>query len=211
MSTLLNKLTNLKEERKMFRILYDNGKCVEKAITNDAKDLVQILIGLVNDENIEKNAYEWCGNASWGDTYTNLDGRLEIKCVYDENNVYHPSDLKHNTSAKCSARNEEIIRKLRSAADLAKRRPELGEYHLRFYDDGTWYLELERFKNGLIRFWVGFEYKDGRCKSSLVTVYRDIKSNNLKWAVDGIKIKQKVLDKLLSVAVALEKACMIKL
>jgi hypothetical protein len=47
------------------------------------------------------------------------------------------------------------------------------EWHARIYDDGCWWIDIQRHPYGQIRFWVGYEDKrSGNSNGSLYTIYR---------------------------------------
>lgn len=248
----------------MFKIEYEeNGIQRQPIISQDCKDVVQILINIANEEAAEREAYEWCCNAHWGDNFVNQKYKFSIQCVYDEKHVLKPgtpsnklnkyknpfmdrvklqkiadvitkrtgcanefigldndsltwdfaygvSYMKNNNGkglyfalnddkgkeltdildtdanrfvervvnafntyiksesmksinnkSQKSMRNEIIIQEIKNAT-IAKK-----EVHFRIYNDGCWWVDIERHPYGQIRFWVGFEDKrGGRCKAS---------------------------------------------
>lgn len=110
-----------------------------------------------------------------------------------------------NSREKKSMRNDNIVKAMIDAEAYKK------EVHFRIYDDGCWWVDLERHPYGQIRFWVGFEDKrNGRCKSSIVSIAR-LNATELRYCTDGIQIKQAVWDKIQSTAKALIKAKILKL
>ena len=94
--------------------------------------------------------------------------------------------------------NKEIIYTIKNAISAKQ------EFHGRIYNDGCWWIDIERHPYGQIRFWVGFEDKrDGNCRSSICSIYR--RDNEIITATDGIVLKKSVKDKLISTYKALEK------
>ena len=205
----------------MFKIEYEeNGIQRQPIYSSDIRDVGQILINIANDERVENEAMQWCGQANWGDNFVNQKYRFSIQCVYDEKHVLKPgtpvsklysnaktASVSGNKSLHYSTTNKAIVLNVMKAINYSKKTNMNKEYHLRIYDDGCWWIDLERFPSGQIRFWVGFEDKrSGNCRQSLATVFRRLKSNELYYEVDGIRLKKSVESKLLSTAVALEKA-----
>lgn len=87
-----------------------------------------------------------------------------------------------------------------------------SEWHGRIYDDGCWWVDIERHPYGQIRFWVGFEDKrSGNSKASLVTLAYLNDQGELRYCTDGIQIKQVVWSKIQTVAKALIKEGYIQL
>lgn len=104
-----------------------------------------------------------------------------------------------NNREKKMMRNDNIVKAMIDAEAYKK------ETHFRIYDDGCWWLDIERHPYGQIRFWVGFEDKrNGVCKSSLVSLAW-LNSTDLRYCTDGIQIKQAVWNKIQSTAKALVK------
>ena len=97
-------------------------------------------------------------------------------------------------------RNEDILKGVKSA--IASK----SEWHCRIYDDGCWWIDIERHPYGHIRFWVGFEDKrNGKCKSSIVTISKLNNNGDLRYNTDGIMLKQSVWNKIQSVVKMLLK------
>lgn len=178
----------------MFRIDYETNGIVRNPIfSQDIKDVGQILINIANDEKTENEAMQWCGNANFGDKFVNKKYKFSIQCVFDTKHVLTPNNTnkKHN---KYITSNKEIISKLKNAIDYAKLHNMQQPYHLRIYDDGCWYIDLERLIYGTIRIWVGYEDKrSGRCNCSLCTVYDDE-----RYAAE-FNLKEPVKKKILSI------------
>lgn len=87
-----------------------------------------------------------------------------------------------------------------------------SEWHGRIYDDGCWWIDIERHPYGQIRFWVGFEDKrSGNSRASLVTLAYLNNQGELRYCTDGIQMKQVVWSKLQTVAKALIKEGLLKL
>lgn len=288
----------------MFKIEYEErGVKRQPIITQDCKDVVQILINIANDEAAEREAYEWCCNAHWGDNFVNQKYKFTIQCIYDEKHILKPDTpggklnknnnpfmneenlqkiadiissktgyanefigydndsltwdfsygvsymknnqgkglyfalnddtgkeltdildtdvhrfiervisafktyakpekLKSNNKMQHSLRNEVIIQKLKYAAIANK------EEHFRVYSDGCWWIDIERYPNGLIRFWVGFEDKrNGNSNQSLCTIY---KQNGITRYSCEIKLKQSVEKKIISMFNELNKNHLIR-
>lgn len=76
----------------MFIVAYEQYGSKHKTTTQDIRDLVDIMIGVVNNEKIENDVYNWASNATFGDTYLNQVHRFAIKCVYNTTSVYRPGD-----------------------------------------------------------------------------------------------------------------------
>lgn len=76
------------------------------------------------------------------------------------------------------------------------------EAHMRIYNDDIWWADIERHPYGTIRFWVGYEYKDGHTNGSICTIYDHL--NPVDCAAD-FKMKKAVKDKVLSTWNALHK------
>lgn len=292
----------------MFKIEYEEyGVRRQPIITQDCKDVVQILINIANDEKVEKEAYDWCCNAHWGDNFVNQKYKFSIKCIYDEKHVLKPgtegsklnrssnpfmdevklqkiadviskrtgyanefigidndsltwdfaygvSYMKNNNGKglyfalnddigkeltdildtdahrfvdrvvnafkvyiksekmksinnkeKKSMRNDDIVKAMIDAEAYKK------EAHFRIYDDGCWWVDIERHIYGQIRIWVGFEDKRNReCRTSLVSLAW-LNATELRYCTDGIQIKQAVWDKIQSTAKALIKHGILKL
>ena len=98
-----------------------------------------------------------------------------------------------------------IVNKVRSfrlpnakiAQDILESKHLNKEYSNRIYYDGCWWIDMERFTNGITRFWVGYEDKrDGNMHQELFTVYPQV-DGNLRYSWDG-RAKQAVVDKILS-------------
>ena len=70
------------------------------------------------------------------------------------------------------------------------------------YNDGIWKITMERFQNGLIRFWVEFEYKNGQFNRTLVSLYRH---EGMLHHSESFDLKRAVLDKLISIYTYLER------
>lgn len=87
-----------------------------------------------------------------------------------------------------------------------------SEWHGRIYDDGCWWVDIERHPYGQIRFWVGFEDKrSGNSRASLVTLAYLNNQGELRYCTDGIQMKQVVWSKIQTVAKALIKEGLLKL
>lgn len=54
---------------------------------NDTKDIVQILIQVINNEKEEKKVYEWATKANWGDRYENTKLHLVVNCYKESLNT----------------------------------------------------------------------------------------------------------------------------
>lgn len=191
----------------MFKIEYLEYGKTQGITTNDIKDVGQILINIVNDERTEHEAMLWCSNAHWGDTFVNQKYKFSIQCVYDEKHVLKPGihggkqkSINLGINSSKTLRNEDILRSIKTAITSK------SEWHCRIYDDGCWWIDIERHPYGHIRFWVGFEDKrSGKSKSSIVTISRLNNNGDLRYNTDGIMLKQSVWNKIQSVVKMLLK------
>lgn len=97
--------------------------------------------------------------------------------------------------------------KTKDVVNMIKKANELkSEWHGRIYNDGCWWVDIERHPYGQIRFWVGFEDKrNGNSRASIVTLAYLNKQGELRYCTDGIQIKPVVWKKIQSVAKALIK------
>lgn len=281
----------------MFTIEYEKYGHNQKIVSNDVKDIRDIIIGIANDNRTEDEAYKWACNANFGDSFVNQRHKFSIKCVYNENNVYSPDDsrnewpdvfrsqrklqvvadkisgqtgvsnkfigndndsltwdfdigmsyMKNNAgnglffalnngdgTEICTVsdvnvqefirktvtvikrlqysrglnnnikslnktkimRNQEILNHLKEAKTYNK------EWHARIYDDGCWWIDIERYLYGQIKFWVGFEDKrSGNSNGSIFSIYRY--NGEIKYSCDFI-VKQRVADKIKSIFIYLE-------
>ena len=111
------------------------------------------------------------------------------------------SENKQTRNSTSTMANKKIIDDIKNAISYKI------EWHARIYDDGCWWIDIERHPYGQIRFWVGYEDKrSGNSNGSLYTIYR--LGNELRYSCE-FKVKQKVADKIKSVYEALEKESMI--
>lgn len=104
------------------------------------------------------------------------------------NNVV--SELKKANSNKQHSktiRNDEIINGLQNAIKSNQ------EWHCRVYADKCWWADIERHPYGTIRFWVGYEYANGKMNSSLFTITNY--NNSLNHSCN-FEVKKPVCDKL---------------
>lgn len=131
---------------------------------------------------------------------------IEAFRVYTKSAVRQP-----NNSSSLSIKNGKTVRFRTTVenkdiiAAVKNAEANKSEWHGRIYDDGCWWIDLERHLYGQIRFWVGFEDKrNGNCRSSIVSLRR-ISNTELDYNTDGIKIKKVVWSKIESTAKALEK------
>lgn len=124
-----------------------------------------------------------------------------IERVVNAFKVYTKSEKMKSISnrEKKSMRNDNIVKAMIDAEAYKK------EVHFRIYDDGCWWVDIERHPYGQIRFWVGFEDKrNGSCRSSIVSLAW-LNATELRYSTDGIQIKDAVWQKIQSTAKALIK------
>ena len=108
--------------------------------------------------------------------------------------VDNTSSINKTVRFSKSVPNKEIIEALKNTN---------SEWHGRIYNDGCWWVDLERHPYGHIRFCVGIEdSRDGNSRASIVSL-RKISDTELGYNTDGIKIKKAVWDKIQSTAKAL--------
>lgn len=179
----------------MFKIEYEKfGRECKPEITQDIKDVGQILINIVNDERAENEAMQWCSTASWGESFINQKYRFKITCIYDEKHIKPPAKTQSQTQ---SMRNSEIIKAINEMIKHNK------SGQITIYNDNCWYIDLERCPNGTLRFWVGYEDKrTGQCNGSLCSVRTY--NNNIEYCAD-FKLKERVRDKIFSTYKELKK------
>lgn len=301
----------------MFKVEYQKYGSDTYEITNDTRDLWDIIIGITGNENAATEVYSWANDARLGDNFLNQKYKFIIRCVYNENSVYLPGDsrnkqpdifrnqrklqvianeitkqtgiknefigedndsltwdfatgvsymknmngqglyfalnddngkeictvkdvngkefirktvtvikrreaskqkteqeqdnvgsskiIKNNLSIKKSGNvvyvtttpNKEIIAAIKNAISAKM------EWHGRIYDDGCWWIDLERHPYGQVRFWVGYEDKrSGNGNGSLYNIHRY--EGNIRTSCE-FTVKKAVANKIESVFKALEK------
>ena len=79
----------------MFIIEYEQYGFPQRIISQDVKDVRDIIVGIANDINTEDEAYKWVCNAHFGDNFVNQKYKFVIRCVYNENSVYLPGDSRN--------------------------------------------------------------------------------------------------------------------
>lgn len=124
-----------------------------------------------------------------------------LKRIDRENSLTIKTTVKNGVKVKfaTAVENRDIVAAIKNA--VANK----SEWHGRIYDDGCWWIDIERHPYGRIRFWVGFEDKrNGKCRASLISVYK-ASDTELGHRTDGIIVKKAVLNKLYSTVKALDK------
>lgn len=107
--------------------------------------------------------------------------------------------VKSTTRVNVVMSNQSIVNAMKQAQKAGE------EYHTRIYDDGCWWIDIERHPYGQIRFWVGFEDKrNGSTNGSICSI------NHLGIPVADFKVKESVKNKVLSSYKALVKAGLIQ-
>ena len=93
--------------------------------------------------------------------------------------------------------NKDIVDSIKTA--IAAR----TEWHARIYDDGCWWIDIERRPYGQVRFWVGYEDKrSGNCNGSLYNIHRY--EGNIRTSCE-FPVKKVIANKIESVFKTLEK------
>ena len=125
----LQKIYDAVKEIKMFVIKKGN----DKVNSTDIRTAVDIIIGLVNNPEVENEAYNFMCKASFGDKYCNKATGLSIKCVQE------PYCMK----------NTDIVNRMKQVITNPLSKTE--RFSLRFYYDGCWGIRLERLpESGVI-------------------------------------------------------------
>lgn len=166
-----------------FALNDDNGKEICDIQSNDVSEFIRKVVTVIKRREASKVKRELTGSSKV------IKSNLSIK---QTGNVVYVT----------ATPNKEIIAAIKNA-NSAKL-----EWHGRIYDDGCWWIDLERHPYGQIRFWVGYEDKrSGNGNGSLYSIYRY--EGNIRTSCE-FKVKKAVANKIESIFKALEKEGLVK-
>ena len=169
-----------------FALNDDNGKEICDIQSNDVSEFIRKVVKVIKRREASKQKTEQ-EQHNVGSSKT-IKNNLSIK-----KGIVNGKAVKFNIAIP----NKEIIAVIKNA-NSAK-----IEWHGRIYDDGCWWIDLEKHPYGQIRFWVGYEDKrSGNGNGSLYSIYRY--EGNIRTSCE-FKVKKAVSDKIQSIFKALEK------
>mgnify|MGYP003299347224 CR=1 FL=1 len=161
-----------------FALNDDNGKEICDIQSNDVSEFIRKVVTIIKRREASKVKREITGSSKV------IKSNLSIK---QTGNVVYVTAIP----------NKEIIAAIKNAASAKI------EWHGRIYDDGCWWINLERHPYGQVRFWVGYEDKrSGNGNGSIYSIYRY--EGNIRTSCE-FTVKKVVANKIESIFKALEK------
>lgn len=167
-------MTNREGKELYFAVNDSEGRELFDILTRNKQEFISSVV---------KKLKEVCGNKS----------KINKKTVNKTTNKPANKVVKQNE--KFSLKNDIIVNNMRKAEQNDQ------EYHCRIYNDGCWWIDIERHPYGQIRFWVGFEDKrNGATNGSICSI------NHMGIPVADFIMKEPIKKKVISVVEALKKA-----
>ena len=161
-----------------FALNDDNGVEICDIVETDVKEFIRKTVTVIKRREMSKN-----------------------KAIITKGNI--PDNRNTSTAKKEIAKKVRIMHNKDIITEIKKAITDRKEWHARIYEDGCWWIDLERHPYGQIRFWVGFEDKrSGNCNGSIYSIYRY--EGNLRYSCE-FRVKKVITDKIESVFKLLEK------